>query len=74
MRLAKPQQNAQTFLIQLWKMERDGNIIWKARMVCLDTDEVFAFSDLDSMYTFLKDKSATESHNNAKTPSPTALN
>ena len=50
------EQGYMAYLLRLWQITSDGNIVWRASVESPHTGERHGFADLQALFAFLEEK------------------
>jgi hypothetical protein len=67
------QQNYLAYLLRLWQVTSDGNLVWRASVESPHTGERHGFADLQALFAFLEEKTGCPSRRGAQAGDPTRL-
>ncbi|HJZ47859.1 MAG TPA: hypothetical protein VKE41_11860 [Roseiflexaceae bacterium] len=60
-----------SYLLRLWRVEHEGQSVWRASLESAQTGERHAFADLASLCAFLSEQTAGDSDSGKSAPAHT---
>jgi hypothetical protein len=66
------EQGYLAYLLRLWQITSDGNLVWRASVESPHTGERHGFADLQALFAFLEDKTGCPTRREAQTGHPTS--
>ncbi len=59
-----------SYLLRLWETDDDGDLIWRASLETPGSRERLGFANLNDLFDFLRDQTASPSSENSQARSP----
>ena len=66
------EQGYLAYLLRLWQITSDGNIVWRASVESPHTGERHGFADLKALFAFLGEKTGCPTRREAQAGDPTS--
>ena len=67
------QHNYLAYLLRLWQVTSDGNLVWRASVESPHTGERHGFADLQALFAFLEEKTGCPTRREVQAGDPTGL-
>ena len=66
------EQDYLAYLLRLWRITNDGNLVWRASVESPHTGERHGFADLQTLFAFLEEKTGCPTQREVLARNPTS--
>jgi hypothetical protein len=66
------EQDYLAYLLRLWQITSDGNIVWRASVESPHTGERHGFADMGALFAFLEEKTSCPARREVQACNPTS--